>query len=286
MKRDEIFRQRINRLITEEFGINNDFDEVAKATANSITKSLTSLNFTKRNDGTLVKNYKETVTLNNKRVSIYVTNYYFETIEEKEDFQANHIILQSYNPITNMIMIPLYTIGENNDYEEFYDTIYHELDHFFKDTFLQSPKYPTPKYLKAISNLESENEISRRIAEVYYCADRNEQDAMINGLYGNLSNVNYCDDWAEILKNTEAAIWIKKLYDNYKFFKSNEIDEKYLNGKSKESFINFIIKVIKSFERKFARTVFKLKKDKFINEGVRPHIHPNSNMKQGQLFWI
>lgn len=282
---NEFFRNRINRIITEEYGINAEFDEKVKKAIKSIISNLKGKHFAKEGN-CLTKKHTEVFEINGKKVTIQATNYYFETMEKWGEYMQNNDIPCCYLPTVQTIYIPLITVGNQTDYDDFSDAIYHELEHFFKDTFLNGPKMPSSKYIKAISNIGSKDEIEKRMSEIIYCADRNEQDSMINGLWGQANNYDSIDEINTAINNSEAALWIKKLYANYDFLKKTNIEEKYLKGKAKESFLNFTLKVIKSFEKKFARIVFKIKKDKIINEGIRPYISAKHRFKIEKMIWI
>ena len=90
---------------------------------------------------------------------------------------------------------------------------------------------------------------------------------------------------------SEAAVWCKKLYEDYNLLKKTDRDalnaelEKY--GKSHEQFFKIATKAIKRFEKKLARTTFKLIKDAQLRDGVR--LEPGKleeSYTPGKDYWL
>ena len=271
---NEVFIRRINKIITEEYGINNALDQEASRAAESIIKNLSGKRFVWDDERAVYKRYHtEKVELNNKSVKLYVTNYWFKNESEYKKFVTDTLVPLGYVYDVNMLFIPLYSINDKDfDVEDAVDTIYHEIEHFFQ-TSKMGHDFGSPElYAKAKSNIKSRNETTRAIAEIFYMSFSSEQDAMVNGMYGSLKKYSYVEIHKKIMES-EAAVWCKKLYKDYNLLKNTDRDtlntelEKY--GKNHEQFFKIVAKTIKRFEKKLARTSFKLIKDAQIRDGTR-----------------
>ena len=173
----------------------------------------------------------------------------------------------------NMLFIPLYSVGDETfDVDEATDTIYHEIEHFFQTSKMGHNFGSAELYAKVISNIKSRNETTRAIAEIFYISFPSEQDAMANGMYGSLKKYSYVEVHKRIMES-EAAVWCKKLYKDYNLLKKTDKDtlnaelENY--NKNHEQFLKIAAKTIRRFEKKLARTSFKLIKDAQLRDGVR-----------------
>lgn len=271
---NELFIKRINKIITEEFGINDALDKEATRAAKSIITNINGKDFKWDDESGVYKRYHtEKVTLGEKSVKIYVTNYWFKTVEERDSFLKSAIVPLGYVYEANMLFIPLYSVGnESFNVDDATDTIYHEIEHFFQTSKMGHNFGSAELYAKAKSNIKSRNETTRAIAEIIYMSFPSEQDAMVNGMYGSLKKYSYVEVHKKIMES-EAAVWCKKLYKNYNLLKKADRDtlnaelEKY--GKTHEQFFKIAAKTIKRFEKKLARVTFKLMKDAQLRDGVR-----------------
>ena len=82
---NETFIKRINKIITEEFGINDALDKEATRATKSIITNINGKDFKWDYESGLCRRYHtEKVTLGEKSVKIYVTNYWFKTADEYE----------------------------------------------------------------------------------------------------------------------------------------------------------------------------------------------------------
>ena len=273
-KLNETFIKRINKIITEEFGINDALDKEATRATKSIITNINGKDFKWDDESGVYKRYHtEKVTLGEKSVKIYVTNYWFKTVEERDSFLKSAIVPLGYVYEANMLFIPLYSVGnESFNVDDATDTIYHEIEHFFQTSKMGHNFGSAELYAKAKSNIKSRNETTRAIAEIIYMSFPSEQDAMVNGMYGSLKKYSYVEVHKKIMES-EAAVWCKKLYKDYNLLKKTDRDtlnaelEKY--GKSYEQFFKITVRTIRRFEKKLARTSFKLIKDAQLRDGVR-----------------
>lgn len=273
-KLNETFIKRINKIITEEFGINDALDKEATRAAKSIITNINGKDFKWDDESGVYKRYHtEKVTLGEKSVKIYVSNYWFKTVEERNEFLKKAVVPLGYAYEVNMLFIPLYSVGnESFNVDDATDTIYHEIEHFFQTSKMGHNFGPAELYAKAKSNIKSRNETTRTIAEIFYMSFPSEQDAMVNGMYGSLKKYSYVEVHKKIMES-EAVVWCKKLYKDYNLLKNTDRDtlnaelEKY--GKNHEQFFKIATKAIKRFEKKLARTTFKLIKDAQLRDGVR-----------------
>ena len=273
-KLNETFIKRINKIITEEFGINDALDKEATRAAKSIITNINGKDFKWDDESGVYKRYHtEKVALGKKSVKIYVTNYWFKTVGERDSFLKSAIVPLGYVYEANMLFIPLYSVGDVPfDVDDATDTIYHEIEHFFQTSKMGHNFGSAELYAKAKSNIKSRNETTRAIAEIFYMSFPSEQDAIVNGMYGSLKKYSYVEVHKKIMES-EAAVWCKKLYKDYNLLKNTDRDtlnaelEKY--GKNHEQFFKIATKAIKRFEKKLARTTFKLIKDAQLRDGVR-----------------
>lgn len=273
-KLNETFIKRINKIITEEFGINDALDKEATRATKSIITNINGKDFKWDDESGVYKRYHtEKVTLGEKSVKIYVTNYWFKTVGERDSFLKSAIVPLGYVYEVNMIFIPLYSVGDASfDVDDATDTIYHEIEHFFQTSKMGHNFGSSDLYVKAKSNIKSQDSVTRAVAEIFYMSFESEQDAMANGMYGSLKKYSYVEVHKKIMES-EAAVWCKKLYEDYNLLKKTDRDalnaelEKY--GKSYEQFFKITARTIKRFEKKLARTTFKLIKDAQLRDGVR-----------------
>lgn len=273
-KLNETFIKRINKIITEEFGINDALDKEATRATKSIITNINGKDFKWDDESGVYKRYHtEKVTLGEKSVKIYVTNYWFKTVGERDSFLKSAIVPLGYVYEVNMLFIPLYSVGDASfDVDDATDTIYHEIEHFFQTSKMGHNFGSSDLYVKAKSNIKSQDSVTRAVAEIFYMSFESEQDAMANGMYGSLKKYSYVEVHKKIMES-EAAVWCKKLYGDYNLLKKTDRDalnaelEKY--GKSYEQFFKITARTIKRFEKKLARTTFKLIKDAQLRDGVR-----------------
>lgn len=271
---NETFIKRINKIITEEFGINDALDKEATRATKSIITNINGKDFKWDYESRVYKRYHtEKVVLGKKSVKIYVTNYWFKTANECNSFLKSAIVPLGYVYEANMLFIPLYSVGDKTfDVDEATDTIYHEIEHFFQTSKMGHNFGSAELYAKAKSNIKSRNKTTRAIAEIFYMSFPSEQDAMVNGMYGSLKKYSYVEVHKKITES-EAAVWCKKLYKDYNLLKKTDKDalnaelENY--NKNHEQFFKIAAKTIRRFEKKLARTVFKLIKDAQLRDGVR-----------------
>lgn len=288
---NEIFIQRINKVITEEFGINDALDREATRATRSIITNLNGKDF-KWDDNSKVyeKSHTETVTFENKKVKIYVTNYWFEDKKAYQDFRKKSLIPIGYSYEAKMIFLPLFSVGGNsfND-EEAADTIYHEIEHFFQTSKMGHNFGSEQLYAIASSNIGTKDKFERALADVIYISSPSEQDAMVNGMYGSLKNYTVIEIHKKI-RESEAAVWCKRLYKDYQLLKKTDDNdlsfalEKY--GKTKKWFVRVTAKAIKRFEEKIARTSFKLIKDAQNRDGFRQEPSLKEDYTPGKSYWL
>ena len=289
---NETFTKRINKIITEEFGINDALDKEATRATKSIITNINGKDFKWDDESGVYKRYHtEKVTLGKKSVKIYVTNYWFKTVGERDVFLKSATAPLGYVYETNMLFIPLYSVGDVPfDVDDATDTIYHEIEHFFQTSKMGHNFGSSDLYVKAKSNIKSQDSVTRAAAEIFYMSFESEQDAMVNGMYGSLKKYSYVEVHKKIMES-EAAVWCKKLYKDYNLLKNTDRDtlnaelEKY--GKSYEQFFKITARTIKRFEKKLARTSFKLIKDAQLRDGVR--LEPGKleeSYTPGKDYWL
>lgn len=288
---NELFLKRINKIITEEFGINDALDRAASKASLSIISNLQGKDFIwDDNSNVYKKKHIETVTIENNTVKIHVTNYWFKTEKDYLRFLNETVIPFGYVYEVNMIFIPLYSIGKREfNQEEAADSIYHEIEHFFQTLKMEHNFGSEQLYVTARQYLQSQDKTERALADIIYISSPSEQDAMVNGMYGSLKGCSMIEIHKKI-RESDAAMWCKRLYEDYQLLKNTNEDamlpalKQY--GKTKKWFIRIAAKAIRRYEEKIARTSFKLIKDAQRRDGFHDEPKINENYSPGKNYCL
>ena len=274
----------INEAIKEDLGINSELDKEANRAANSIISNING-KFPVIKDGTVQKQHSEKATVAGKTITFHVTAYFFDSEKEKEKWLSKHVVLSGWFEKMLWINIPIFVINEKLP-DDLFDTVYHEIEHAFQTIKMGHGFGGQDKYVLAISNLKNNSSYERTIAEIVYSMTRSEQDALVNGMYGQLKNKSTILTLDDDFKNSEAYIWLKKLHDGIKLVEStNDYDGVILKyGWNRENFINIAKKSEKEFLNRITRVLYKLKT--IVLEGFRVHVASKSLIEEDYLYKI
>lgn len=270
----------INCILNEELGISNS---VSLFTLR--LKNLISNNYAKHSDDSLlmveyeiVKNQYITLFKN-----VFITN--FENNDVKIIYYVlntdNQNLISFYNTKCvsqcsgNSIIIFLSCNYINNkiNWRYYSGILQHEVEHYFqsykKNSILLSPK-KQQEYDNYINLVKSNNYIDVIIGYTYYYYTKVEQNAIMNQLYREIMDNNkdgLRNDPKDILVNNVHYLninQIKKFIDvlnKYDFYKDDLKNHLKNINKSYNSFIRIANTVIDEYIKKFARTLYKAKKD-------------------------
>ena len=285
MKKNKILNhllvERINKIIVETSGINDELDSRIMDVANYIISQSKKEKNYKHEDNLSYYSGSLKDNLFNKDFVFYYTILKFNNEEEYNGY------INKYGELNDgfwkdkdryFIKLYLVLIDGRFNYRDFYDGIYHEVEHAFQT--IKSGKDFGGENLNAYirSKLRDKNIWERVIAEIIYATRKNEQDAMVNGMWGYVNsqlkqNAKYWDV-DKLIIDSEASVWLKKLYDNIALILTNKDNEKLMKVIDYYSH-NFDInygrllsitkKGIKAFEEKIAKVTRRLKQKHYNN---------------------
>lgn len=271
--------KHIKDVLQEERGISEDVKAIVTQIVNTITS----------NKETIWKspNYKTSVQYNDKEIRCYFNIFKCKTPKEKEELLRNDISatdsasLYRYEGLIIEVYSNIIFVSGKIDYSHLYDNLYHEISHIFQQECTKQ-EYPNSEiYAKASSDIHSTNTIDRTLAEIIYLSNPVEQDAYVNGMYGELMEKIKNGKLPIDKKELSAYRELIRLYKAYQGLTENKTNPEMLSklsvykaqyGWGYKKFKNRCETAIKEFERKIARTMDKAQKDAwkyryFINDG-------------------
>ena len=146
------------------------------------------------------------------------------------------------------------------------DTIQHELEHLYQQILMHKMFKDGSKYAKIKTNMNSDNEIVKKTAELMYACVKSEQDGFINGLYARLMAMPEMVSW-NVLKETTTWKLYAKTVETFETYKDNPL---FINELKKYNVNqNKIIKAINNFIKKIGRAYIKAINDKMEKHGWR-----------------
>ena len=270
----------ISSILNEELGISNS---VSLFTLR--LKNLISNNYAKHfDDSSLMVEYE---IVKNKYITLYKN--YFITNFENNNVKIIYYVLNTDNQnlinfynakcvsqySENSIIIFLSCNSTNNkiNWKYYSGILQHEIEHYFqsykKNSILLSPK-KQQEYDNYINLVKSNNYIDVIIGYTYYYYTKVEQNAIMNQLYREIMDNNkdgLRNDPKDILVNNVHYLninQIKKFIDalnKYDFYKDDLKNHLKNINKSYNSFIKIANTIIDEYIKKFARTLYKAKKD-------------------------
>ena len=293
MNTKQLLIERVNKIIRETSGINDELDWNIYSISKEIINS-----FKKQKDFSYDNNLKyKSITIEKtiveKPFTIQAIAVYFDNDEEYNSY------IQKYGGFQNgfvklgktyYVKVFLIVINDIPKLDDFYDSIYHEAEHAFQTVKMKKDFGGDDLNAFIKTKLYSNNVYERKIAEIIYGTRQNEQDAMVNGMWGYIKNNLENDETFNIsidkyILNSEASTWLMKLYQNYSFIIKNKNNPDFIKALSEYKMfsINYrrLVSItkygIKRLENKIALVTRKLKQ-RFIKEY---HIH--YDIKKGIL---
>lgn len=290
----ENLKEEIYRMIVESNGISDEvrafiydnkevlLDTVRKSIgtgkndANGIEKSFTTITLP-----TFVKTFlnKEGQT-KEKKHSVYFKFISFnfkdrsQFIKYKSNYPLNNGLTNSDGVNYDWVTIYTYTINGKVNQPDFFDTVGHELSHVYKQDMAGKPIPKNFKnYLKGYSDLESENEVERSIARIFYYSEKFEQEGYANGLYFYLKEKGITILTWDDIKKTDVWKHYQYLYDAINIVKDNKeetqriLDINYDNKKV-ETLLRVGLSGMKDFKERLLKVIFQIHQDG-LNEGIR-----------------
>lgn len=269
----------LSEIITEELGISN---KVSLLTLR--IKNLISNDFAKhKNEESYYYNmpvYKD------KYVNVYgnklIINFendklniiFFILDKNNESYPVyKKKYFSNYNGTKNQITLYLDSYNGKIIWLDSNSTIQHEVEHYFQ-TYMKgkplSTKKDITKYNRFIEMFKSDDIYKQLIGGIYYFYTKVEQDAIMNGLYREIMEVNkfsYISKPIEILKENKHYKIISKLkflfdeINNDNMMKEFIKDELTDINKTFDSFVKIANITFSKYIKKFSRTIFKAKKD-------------------------
>lgn len=273
MNKEELYKTRINKLITEEFGISTElhnsiiprFIRILKKQINQSTNVKNTLPPTKEgtfhfdffNDG------KHNISVFWKTV-LFTNNDEYVKYAKTHNFNACVIFKNKWFVVT----IPFINnqVADNT----IYGTIAHEMEHLFQNLLMGKSFGNQDIYNIARSHIADKDPFKKYLAWIVYASEKSEQEAFINDCYATFQvkpiNVFNIDNF---VSESECGLWLKNLYDAYHFIRNNRNNElltkaikeyKNLNERYNYKYFLYVARNgIKSLERRIARLTIKLK---------------------------
>lgn len=275
----------LNEAIDEDLGINQEVDAEAARAAKSIMSNLNGKNAYEK-DSIPRKEHTESATIGGKTVKFHVTQYFFNSEEEKNKFLRKHIVQRGWVQQMRWICLPIFMVNGEPE-EDIFDFLYHEVEHAFQNNLMGHGFGGGNKYAFAISNLNSGDENLRAVCSIVYITTKSEQEGFANGAYGALkhnSNILTLDD---DFKKTDAYQWLKLLHAYIEYVETHPECESIIRGfgQTREKFIKFAKESERDYLRRLTRILYKLKTQVF--EGYRPHIGvDDKHFNEGYMFHV
>ena len=264
-------REEINTQIKEELAISDQVRDIANSIVSQILRAI------KNNDTEGLIPFKF-----NERVFKFEWKLF--NFKNKKDFQEdgkrNISVIKGYNPVIKRITMPVIRISGFIDKGEFADSVYHEIEHAYQEDCGEDYTKNAMNYIKikdTINRNNTTNEI-KNIGKLLYFSDKNEIDAFVNGMYGEVSqtlkrgpgNRMFWKWFDEVITKTECYGFYREL--------SNGLNKLLRNGISLEAtefFKKMGIRPLKDitngkkyFLNKMGKVIVKLRKDYFENNPI------------------
>lgn len=289
MNLNEVYKKRINRLISEEYGIS---DKLHGDIIPRFIRSLkTAIKSTDINPNYIVPTKEgkfefKCLDKEGNTFRVYWKVYYFDNQEEYLKFYKKYGLTNNVIYKFKMLTISVVYVEGKPLNNQFYDSIGHELEHLYQNELMDKEFRNQDIYRIAISGLHEKDKYIRCLSTIIYASTKSEQEAFINGFYSEFSHGNI--DPGKLDKAIEESVcgdWLKELYNSYVFLKEHndenmqEAIRKYKNIKDYYNYKYFLYIArngIKNLERRIARLTYKIKKDIYnhsepqLNEDFNP----------------
>ena len=294
MELDNIIRYELNEAISEEMGIADTVKKEGERFSEKIKNLIKTQDAKKETvtDNVIKNSYDFYDDIMNENFNVSVVYYNFLTRESFEinsqNIDYNSAQLISDGKKVRFLIIKCYGISGGLDISSLYDSVYHELSHYYQGIYGNKEIFDDdPKYMTASSYLRSSVKMERDISLLYYYSKRFEGDGYVNGLYGSLTALNNPIPKYDDIKNTDAYMAIKQFRFCLTEVSENSENKEYQNfcqkkyGVSLSKLLKMAYTSYYRFMRNIGRVLMKIRKDK-INEGI--HFGISTNRKTCPLI--
>ena len=256
--------EELNEQIREELSIS---DKVLD-TVRKIMLELDGAIKNKEREGKILFSFKE------RKYKLYWKIYDYR---DRKDYETSKIptIGRGYMYTTRSISLPIIRISGYINKENLSDTLQHEIEHAYQDDYGYNYSRTAKDYAVITTAMSSKElpESIRSIARLLYLSDKNEIDAMVNGLYGEVSEaMKKLPNEDYPTQSIEKLIINSECYESYKTL-YNGVSKILISGIPYEAAQYFDSKDIKPtkiitkgeryFLKKLGKVITKLKKDYF-----------------------
>lgn len=272
----------INKILNEELSISNDVNDLTIKIKNLISNDYARNIGYERCYTILYKGFNREVfsneiTINYDNKSIIVVYYVLEDAPQEIIKQYNSIFNSTSN--NRILKLELYLTSYNNkiNWQKNSRDLQHEVEHLFqlikKGKDLLSDKQFN-EYNKLKSLTTHNDYYDQIIGYTYYYYNKAERNAIINGLYREIIDLNsdgLVTDPLEIIKNSPYYYniqIIKNTIENHKNHEQLENKLKNIN-KTLKQYLRIANIMIGEYSKAFGRLLYKVKKDiEAVNEDL------------------
>ena len=297
---NKLLIERINKIIVETQGINDELDLFAYGVTKKIEKKVGKTDVEHSQFGYDYYDGFLNDVFNGSNITVYYTIAYFVNDEEYNAYLNKHG--EFHNGFYKMgsklnIKICLVVVAGKYDYGEFYDSIHHEMEHLFQTKMMGKDFGGDELNAFVKNNIRSNNVYDRILAETIYATRRAEQNAMVNGMWDYVKNKvenGSAFDVDKYIIESEACIWLNKLYENYNFIKNSKENPEFIKAISdyKKFDINYgrllyITKTgIKRFEEKIALVTRRIKQRIIKEYHVHYDVKPSKILTENAFYCL
>lgn len=272
----------INDILNEELSISNDVNDLTIKIKNLISNDYARNIGYERCYTILYKGFNREVfsneiTINYANKSIIVVYYVLEDASQEITKQYNSLFNSTSN--NRILRLELYLTSHNNkiNWKKNSKDLQHEVEHLFQlikkgKDLLSDKQFSEYNKLKSLTTYD--DYYDQIIGYTYYYYNKAERNAIINGLYREIIDLNtdgLVTDPLEIIKKSpyyHNIQIIKNTIENHKNHEQLENKLKNIN-KTLKQYLRIANIVIDEYSKAFGRLLYKVKKDiESVNEDL------------------
>ena len=269
----------IQEIITEELGISNKVSlltlRIKNTISNDFAKNKNNENFYYNlpipNIG-YIKVYGNTFDIQFENDKLIVMVF---IVDKSNEYHGIYIkkYFSEYKSSKKQINLYLTSANGKIDWNLNNNTLQHEVEHYFQSYMKGKPlatMKEIEKYNKFIDMYQNGDMYQKIIGGIYYFYTKVEQNAIMNGLYREIMEINkfsYISKPIEIVQNNNHFKMIAELKSLFTEIENDEmmrdfiIEELEKINKTYKSFERIAKRTFSEYIKKFARTIRKAKKD-------------------------
>ena len=272
MKRKELIFERINRVIEEDYGINNELEVFVDRIGDRIVGKYLNNGM---DVGSIVSEFR------GKKVTYRWRICRFKDMDDYFKAASTGVLDSEYRYGENVIYVSAVYVGGKFLKADFYDSLWHESEHLLQTDSWGRDFVDTPPYRYSTGEANSDDELTRHLSTVFYMNDKTgEIDATVNGLWGRLRAVGTYDTTERVFIESDAYGWLNRLYSAIMYLETNKDNAEVANAYNKlkmergirasfASVVRIARKSARSMERKIGRVITRFKNRGIVNEGIR-----------------